>query len=267
MLFVAACASERSMPVLEIATTTSVQNSGLLDVLLPAFPGAIARVHAVGSGRALEMIAARTVPLIISHAPDAEASHLRDHPDWRYQKIAYNQFIIVGRLDDPAKVRTAPDAAAAFRRIAASGALFVSRGDQSGTHEREQALWRVAGTRLSTSRYMVSGSSMSRALRHADERFAYTLTDEATFWQMEKQLSLTALFSGDPVLLNTYAVVHHPDHALATAFAEWVISGDGRTLIAQHRVEGRPAFLSWPRGCFGGLPQAQPCTSTLAGHK
>src|ERR671911_1581246 len=132
-------------PALDIATTTSVQNSGLLDSLLPHFAPAQVRVHAAGSGRSLEMLADGVVDLVISHAPETETRYLATHADWRYRKLASNWFVIVGPKDDPARVRDAADALDAFRRIAAAPVPFVSRGDESGTHEREQGFWRSAG--------------------------------------------------------------------------------------------------------------------------
>lgn len=127
---------------LDIATTTSVQNSGLLETLLPHFQSATVRIHAVGSGLALKMLSDRTVGLVISHAPDTEKRYFAEHPDWIYRKIAFNHFLLIGPGEDPAHVRGAASVVSAFRRIAATGATFVSRGDQSGTDERERLLWK-----------------------------------------------------------------------------------------------------------------------------
>lgn len=255
---IAGC-TPRSTPTLDIATTTSVQNSGLLDAVLPHFRDATVRVHAAGSGRALQMLADGTVALVISHAPDAEARYLRDHSAWQYRKIAFNRFIIVGPQDDPADVKNASNAADAFRRIAIAKAPFMSRGDGSGTHEREQTLWRAAGVRQEDAPILVSGRSMALALRHADERQAYTLTDQATFWQMEKTLQLLELYGGDAMLLNTYAVVLSPGNASAARFAQWLADGEGRERIAAFTIGGRGAFTVWPGGCAGATPDAQPC--------
>src|SRR5687768_2882430 len=141
---IAACSTvERG--TLDLATTTSVQNSGLLEALLPHYGEATVRVHAAGSGRSLEMLADGVVDLVISHAPEAETRYLAEHRDWQYRKLAYNRFVVVGPSNDPANVRNATDALDAFRRIAGAPVTFVSRGDQSGTHEREQMLWKAAG--------------------------------------------------------------------------------------------------------------------------
>jgi tungstate transport system substrate-binding protein len=254
-----ACGEAPTRPVITIATTTSVQNSGLLEVLVPAYREAEVRVHATGSGRALVMLADSDADLVISHAPDAEARHLAAHPDWTYAKLAFNRFVLVGPAEDPAQIRSASDAVDAFRRIARSAARFVSRGDQSGTHERELSLWAAAGESPPVDRVLVSGRGMAQALRHAEEMRAYTLSDEATFWQLEHELSLTQLFDRDPRLLNTYAVIDSRRTARAALFASWLLSGEGRAMIAGYRIQGRPAFSVWPAGCPGERPSALPC--------
>ena len=263
LLFAAtiACGRGPAPARLDLATTTSVQHSGLLDALLPAFRDRTetdVRVHAAGSGRALEMLADGVVDLALTHAPDAEARALKAHPDWRYRKIAYNRFIVVGPPDDPAGTRQAPGAVEAFRRIAGARAPFVSRGDGSGTHEREQNLWTLAAVTPDPGHLIVSGRGMAQALRHADERRAYTLSDEATFWQFERSLQLVALVEGDERLLNTYALVY-PESAAAAVFAEWLTSGEGRQRMAAFTVAGRTAFAVWPDRCPGTTPAATPC--------
>lgn len=258
VVLLAACTSARR-PVIDIATTTSVQNSGLLDSLLPHFEQAHVRVHAAGSGRSLEMLADGIVDLVISHAPETEARYLATHGDWRYRKLASNWFIIVGPRDDPARVGEAIDAVDAFRRIAAAPVPFVSRGDQSGTHEREQAFWRASGVAPAPGRLIVSGRSMALALRHADEINGYTLSDDATFRQLQPQLDLVAFTIADGRLLNTYAAIHPRRDARAETFAEWLLNGDGRRRIAEFQIEGRAAFAIWPQSCPGLSPDAQPC--------
>jgi tungstate transport system substrate-binding protein len=233
----------------------------LLDYLLPHFEHAQVRVHAAGSGRSLEMLADGVVDLVVSHAPETEARYLATHADWRYHKLASNWFIIVGPSDDPARVREATDALDAFRRIAAA-AVFVSRGDQSGTHEREQAFWRSAGVIPAPERLIVSGRSMALALRHADEINGYTLSDDATFRQLQPQLDLVAFTISDGRLLNTYAVIHRQD-VHAARFAEWLLNGEGRKRIGEFQIEGRTAFAIWPQSCPGLTPDAGPCEAAL----
>jgi tungstate transport system substrate-binding protein len=260
-MVVACVACTRPPAPLDIATTTSVQNSGLLESLLPHFPEATIRVHAAGSGRALAMLSDGIVDLVISHAPETEARVLSEHADWEYRKIAYNQFVLVGPPADPARVREAADVVDAFRRIAAQQAIFVSRGDESGTHERERALWTAADVQPAQSQLRVSGQGMAVTLRQANEQQAYTLADEATFWQLEKQIDLDPLYEADPRLLNTYAVVFPRSHDVAARFAVWLAEGDGRNRIASFRAQGRAAFTIWPAACTGDTPAALPCSS------
>lgn len=244
---------------LDIATTTSVQNSGLMDAILPHFNPAVVRVHAVGSGWALRMLADGSVGLVISHAPAAETRLLAEHRDWVYRKIAFNRFLLVGPPDDPAGVRHAPNVVEAFRRIAGSGSAFVSRGDQSGTHEREQALWKAAAVSPPPERVFVSGAGMAVTLRQADERQAYTLSDDSTFWQLANRLTGVAVFADDPRLVNSYAVLFRANDAVATTFADWLARGDGRKRIAGYRIQGRSVFHVWPFGCPSSAPALQPC--------
>jgi len=254
-----ACGEQPAPRTLDVATTTSVQNSGLLETLLPHFTDALVRVHAAGSGRALEMLKDGIVDLVISHAPDTEARYLSDHSDWHYQKLAFNRFVVVGQADDPARAKDATGVLDAFRRIAASTAAFVSRGDGSGTLEREQKLWMLAGVTPSPGRLLVSGQGMANTLRQADEKRAYTLSDEATFWQLQCQLELVVVSEGDPLLLNTYSVIHPRDSKLAASFASWLTRGEGRKRIEGHLIEGRHAFHVWPDSCPGDKPSALPC--------
>ena len=239
-----ACA-RAAPPTLDIATTTSVQNSGLLDAILPAHraeSGVDVRVHAAGSGRALQMLHEGLAQLVISHAPDAEAAALQAHPDWVSRRLAHNYFVLVGPASDPANIRHADDAVDAFRRIASSTTAFVSRGDQSGTHERELRLWKAAGVKPASAQYIVSGRGMAMALRHADELQGYTLSDEATFLQLATGVDLELLYRGDERLLNVYSVIYPRDDRAAGRFAEWLVTGNGRELIARFTVADKPVF-------------------------
>jgi tungstate transport system substrate-binding protein len=242
-----------------------VQNAGLLHHLLPPFENEAAisiRVHAAGSGRALQMLEKGTVDVVISHAPDAEQRLLHLHPEWSYRKLAYNWFVVVGPASDPAQLRTATDVVQAFQRIADSDAVFVSRGDESGTHERERTCWKAAGRRPSIDRLIVSGGSMAQALRHADQMQGYTLTDDPTFRQLSSRLELQVVFEGDARLLNTYAVIHRADRPDAAAFATWLLSPATRGRLASFLIEGRPGFEPWPEGCASGAPADSPCINT-----
>jgi tungstate transport system substrate-binding protein len=262
LMLVAGCSGEDRSSTLTIATTTSVDQSGLLATLAPAYKAEAAvdlRAHATGSGQALQMLARGDAALAISHAPDAEAAVLRSHPDWVYRKFAFNEFIVVGPPTDPAQVRESVNAIDALRRIARSSAPFVSRGDQSGTHEIEERLWTLAKQRPAPDRLIVSGRGMSQALRHADEAEAYTLSDDATFHRFERQLDLAAHYRGDALLVNTYALLYRPDDTIAANFAQWLTAGAGRSLIHSFKVDGRHLYSVWPEGCSASAPIDQPC--------
>ena len=253
----AACNTARNA-TLDIATTTSVVNSGLLGALLPQYAPATVRVHATGSGRALEMLARGDVELVITHAPQTEARYLAGHPGWTYRKLGYNRFVIVGPRTDPANVAQAGSAAEGFRRIAHAKAPFISRGDESGTHERERELW--AAAEVTAPMVLTSGAGMATTLRQADAEHAYTLTDEATWWQLERDVDLSVLLAGDAMLLNTYAVITPDDRPNGVAFAQWLSDGKGRELIGAFQVAGRKAFGLWPLDCPRDAPARTPCT-------
>jgi len=238
---------------LVLVTTTSVGNSGLLDALLPVYQqntGVRFGVHLAGSGRALVMLSDGDADVAISHAPEAEAKALAGHPRWWYRKIMYNDFVLVGPAADPSKVRGAASLEDALRRIAAGDAPFFSRADASGTYEREQALWQLAGTRPAGKRLIATGANMGTTLRVADQQAGYTLTDRATFLQLAPALALRIVSEGDPRLLNTYAVIVNPDHpdtrAAAMSFGRWLSDGIGRTTIASYEAGGMAAFHLWP---------------------
>ena len=207
------------------------------------------------------MLADGTVDAAISHAPETERRQLVQHSDWSYKKIAQNWFVVAGPDSDPAAVRSASDVVDAFRRIADSGQPFVSRGDESGTHERERSFWNAAGRRPAESRLIVSGRGMGQALRHADGARAYILTDAPTLRQMSATLELRSLFAKDARLVNTYAVIHQRTNARATTFETWLTSQEGRETIASFTINGEPAFVSWPAGCAGGQPGVLPCAT------
>jgi tungstate transport system substrate-binding protein len=257
IVMLCACSTPPLSTRLDIATTTSVVNSGLLShltALCESETGIAVRAHAAGSGRALAMLEDGVVDLVISHAPRIEGRLLQRHPEWGYRKIAVNRFLIVGPADDPAAIMQADDATSAFARLATSAAAFVSRGDESGTHERERELWRLAGATPPRDRLLVSGGGMGATLRQADAADAYTLTDDATFMQLRAQLQLRALFSRDPMLVNPYAVLYRRDTPAAAALAEWLIGGNGREATALFAIDGTQVFQVWPRGCPNGQP-------------
>jgi tungstate transport system substrate-binding protein len=241
-----------------LATTTSVANSGLLDAVLPHYAGRVQPVL-VGSGRAIEMLAGGLADVIISHAPQREAEALREHPRWTYRKILYNDFVIVGPLEDPAGVTGSATAVEAMTRIARSASVFLSRGDESGTHEREQQLWSAAETRPAPPRLVVAGAGMGQTLRIASRTGAYTLTDRGTLESLSGALELAVVFEGDPGLLNTYAVIANAERDTGAAFARWIAGPDGRRAIegalSSRDVKG---FTLWPADAPFDAPYALP---------
>jgi tungstate transport system substrate-binding protein len=260
-MFIVACSTNVRHDI-RIATTTSVQNSGLMDYLRPAFrehSGLDLLVHSAGSGRALQLLENGEADLVISHAPSMEERLLSRHSDWSYRKFAYNRFVVVGPADDPARIASASDVIDAFQRIVDSGARFVSRGDQSGTHEREESFWAFAGRRPIGDRLIVSGRGMAQALRHANEAAGYTLTDEPTFWQLRDQLQLTSLFAADARLQNTYALIAPGNNRQAVVFVQWLASDEGMARVGSFTIDGKRAYELWPIDCPGARPADRPC--------
>jgi tungstate transport system substrate-binding protein len=253
----AACS--RADGPLILATTSSVANSGLLDIVLAAYRGGTVRPVLVGSGRALDMLAAGSADVVISHAPARETAALAAHPSWTYRKILYNDFLIVGPPEDPAGVAGAGDAVEAMTRIAQSAARFLSRGDESGTHERERDLWASAGVEPEPARLVVAGAGMGQTLRVAGSTGAYTLTDRGTYEALRESIRLRVLLEGDPRLLNTYAVVADPRSESGALFARWLSEGAGRDVMEEVLRAGRVrGFVLWPSGAPGSAPAARP---------
>ena len=255
-------ACQQKPRMVRVATTTSVENSGLLAAILPAFEAKYhtkVEVLPVGSGQALGLLKRGDVAAGLTHDPAAEASALAAGIITGYRKIMFNDFVIVGPRDDPAGVMLAADAVDAMRRIVASAALFASRGDASGTYSREQELWALAKERPTEGRLLETGQGMSATLRVASEKRAYTLTDRATFEQVRSGLQLASCYEGGPSLLNTYsfflgAGLTGADREAATTLADWLADGEGRELVAGFQANGRAVFSVWPTG----IPRDQP---------
>lgn len=261
VLLTAACSTPAAPSYLVLATTTSVGNAGLLDALLPVWQDEAlveVRVSLAGSGRALRMMEEGLADVVISHAPATEAEFLKRHPDWTYKKLMYTEFVLVGPPADPAKVAEAGSIADAMRRLAASTQTFLSRGDDSGTHERERALWSLAGVEPPADRLLVTGAAMATTLRQASQQAAYTLTDLPTFQRLEQNLDLKVLLQGGPELRNPYAVLTTGDNPKARLFAEWLAEKRGRELISQFEIGPQPAYHLWPADAPRSTPGADP---------
>lgn len=228
-----------------LATTTSTRDAGLLDALLPVFErasGHHVKVIAVGSGQALEMGRRGDADVVLSHAPEAERTLVERGYFVRRRLVMHNEFLIVGPPVDAAGVRGMSDAVAAFARIAAHRTPFVSRGDQSGTHQREQVLWRQTGITPPPGGtwYIESGQGMGATLQLADEKRAYTLTDRATYLAWRDQVQLVPLAEGDSLLYNVYHVLElNPGNASRVnagggkALADFLVAPETQALIAE----------------------------------
>ncbi len=237
---------------LRLATTTSTQNSGLLDFLLPAFTresGYEVHVIAVGTGKALRMGCDGDADVVLVHAPQAEKAFVAQGCGVERHTVMVNDFVIVGPVNDPAGTANGGSAVDALQRIARHQSLFISRGDDSGTHKKERDLWRRAGIRPAGDWYREAGQGMGKVLQMAGELDAYTLTDRATWLAYQARLPLRITFAGDPVLLNPYSIIavnpqKYPDgnHAGANALIGWLTSAEGQQKIAAFTVDGTQLF-------------------------
>ena len=241
-----------------LATTTTTRDSGLLDVLIPAFEQRTGyRVKSIiqGSGAVLALAARGEADVVLAHSPDAETQWMAQGNGTERLLVMHNDFLLVGPDHDPAHVRGAPDAVSAFQSIADAKAAFVSRGDQSGTHVREQTLWREAGIRPQGQPwYVESGSGMGQTLIIADQRDAYTLSDRGTWLAFGRKVRLAPLLEGDPRLLNVYHVMpinsaRFPQLPINAAggksFADFLVSPEGQQLIGEfgRQQYGQPLFV------------------------
>lgn len=264
-VLLAACACD-ARPRLRLATTTSVDNSGLLEAILPAFEreaGVDVQAIAVGSGQALQIARRGDASVLLTHEPIGERALFDDGLVTYYRKVMFNRFVIAGPAGDPSGVRDAASAREAMIRIARTGALFVSRGDESGTHAREKTLWRDARMRPDPSQLIETGQGMSSTLRVASERQGYVLTDEATLARLSGAVALAVLFADDPALVNTYAVAtlttaRPARSGAAEQLARWLAEGDGQRHINAFRINGRPVFFGWPSGVDARSPESLP---------
>lgn len=228
-----------------LATTTSTRDAGLLDSLLPVFERKTAyhvRVIAVGSGQALEMGRRGDADVVLSHAPEAE--HVLTDSGYFVSRrlVMHNEFLVVGPSSDPAGLRGLSDVVAAFQRIAGRPTSFVSRGDQSGTHQREKILWKRAAVTPPSAGgwYIESGQGMGATLQLADEKAAYTLTDRATYLAWRDKIHLVPVVEGDPLLYNVYHVLElNPRNAPrinlqgGKALADFFVAPETQTLIGE----------------------------------
>jgi len=239
-------------PVVRMATTTSTENSGLLAVIQPVFEQALnIKVHviAVGTGKALELGRRGDVDVVLVHARPAEDAFVAAGYGVQRHEFMYNDFIIVGPKDDPATVRGMQDAARAMARIAAAAAPFVSRGDDSGTHKKELAIWQQAGIEPGGHWYRQIGQGMGKTLQIASEMQAYTLVDRGTWLAYRANIPLSLLVAGGADLKNSYGIIavnpeRFPEvnYVAVNNLIHWFESDEAHDLIAAYRVDGEQLF-------------------------
>ncbi|HET8542549.1 MAG TPA: substrate-binding domain-containing protein [Anaeromyxobacter sp.] len=250
-------AGARETRTVLLATTTSTQDSGLLDALLPAFEketGYVVKTISVGSGQALAMARKGEADVLLVHSPEDERKLVEDGFAASRRLVMHNDLVLVGPPADPAKIRGGGSSAQAARRIADAGALFVSRGDASGTHAKEEAIWKAAGVNPEGRRwYQQTGLGMGETLNVASEKGGYTLVDRGTLLARGKArpLALEILVQGEPRLLNVYHVIEvsaarwpKVNAPGAKAFADFLVSRRGQELIGRFGVDalGAPLF-------------------------
>jgi tungstate transport system substrate-binding protein len=256
VLALAPPASAQAPPTTVIlSTTTSTQDSGLLDVLVPMFErtsGFTVKTISVGTGQALALAARGEADVTLAHAPSLEKKYVADGKMSNRRLVMYNDFVMIGPEDDPAKIKGEKSALAAFKKIAAAGSRFVSRGDKSGTHVLEQTLWKQAGVTPSGAWYIESGQGMGATLGIADDRKAYTLTDRATLLAFSKRVRLVIMVEGDRPLLNIYSVMEvnpangpRVNAAGGKAFAEFMLAPQTQAVIKTFGVDkyGQALFV------------------------
>lgn len=254
LLGLAAAAAAQSRVVI-LATTTSTQDAGLLEVLVPAFErrtGYTVKTIAVGTGQALALAARGEADVAFAHAPELEKKYVAEGRLANRRLVMVNDFVLVGPEADPAKIEGEKSAVAAFRRIAAARARFVSRGDKSGTHTLELALWRRAGVEPAAPWYIESGQGMGATLGLADDRRAYTLSDRATLLALGRRLTLKLMVEGDRALLNVYAVLEvnpangpRVNAAGGKALADFLLSPEAQAAMRAFGADryGRALFV------------------------
>lgn len=243
--------------VVRLATTTSTANSGLLDYLLPKFEQTCAcKVHviSVGTGKALKLGEDGNVDVVLVHARESEDAFVAAGHGVDRQDVMYNDFILIGPHNDPARIAQSSDVITAIKRIAEQGTRFISRGDSSGTEQMEKSYWKAAGiiqADIAKAKWYVSaGQGMGEVLMMAGEMRAYTLTDRGTYAGYRERIGLPILFAGDKRMFNPYGIIavnpeKYPDinYQGARQLIEWITSAAGQQLIASFKVKGEQLFM------------------------
>jgi len=256
-LFILGISSVQAQPkTIILATTTSTQDSGLLDVLIPIFEkntGYFVKTIAVGSGQAMAMGQKGEADVLLVHSPAAEKKFVAEGYGINRRLIMHNDFIIVGPPEDPAKIKGIKSAAEAFKKTASANALFLSRADKSGTHTKEMDIWKKGGINPEKERwYQQTGLGMGQTLSVTAEKKGYTLADRGTYLALKKNLGLDILVEGDAILLNIYHVIEvNPakwakvNAAGGKAFADFMVSRETQEIIKTFGVDkfGSPLFF------------------------
>jgi tungstate transport system substrate-binding protein len=239
--------------VLRLATTTSTENSGLLKAILPKFEaasGLAVQVISVGTGKAMKLGENGDVDVLLVHSRPDEDRFVAQGFGAGRRDVMYNDFVVVGPKEDPAKIRGLKDVVAAFRRILDTRSTFVSRGDDSGTDKMEKGYWSELGRRPEGRQYLAAGQGMGEVLTMAGHLGAYTLTDRATYGAYRPRVGLDLLVAGDARMFNPYGVIavnpaRYPEvnHKGALRFIEWLTGPEGRRSIAAFRVNGEQLFF------------------------
>lgn len=238
--------------IIRMATTTSTENSGLLDVLNPVFEkqtGVRMDVIAVGTGKALRLGANGDVDVLLVHAPVAEKQFVKAGFGIDRSAVMHNDFVLIGPATDPAGVKSAISAAQALRAIAGNQSLFISRGDDSGTHKKELDLWQRTGIDPGGVWYLAVGQGMGTVLRISNDKQAYTLTDRGTFIAYQDKLDLEVLFQGDESLFNPYHAIAinpkrfpHVRYDLASEYIKFITGANAQALIDAYKKSGQQLF-------------------------
>jgi tungstate transport system substrate-binding protein len=240
-----------------LATTTSTQDSGLLDVLIPAFEkktGYFVKTIAVGSGQAMAMGQKGEADVLLVHSPDAEKKFIADGFGVNRLIVMHNDFVVVGPVADPAVIKGVKSTVEAFKKIAAAGSLFLSRGDNSGTHSKEKGIWKAVGINPEGQKwYQETGLGMGQTLNIAAEKKGYTLADRGTWLSLQQKLGLPILKEGDPILLNVYHVIavnpakwQKVNADGAKAFSDFMVSAETQGIIKTYGVEKYGGALFFP---------------------
>lgn len=236
------------------ATTTSVQDTGLLDVIVPIFEkqhGYHVKAVAVGTGQALALAAKGEADVVLAHAPDTEKQYVADGVFVNRRLMMHNWFLLAGPAADPAKIKGATKAVDALKKIAETTAPFVSRGDDSGTHKLEKKLWEQAGVKPTGGWYIEAGQGMGKTLGIAGEKQAYVISDRATYLSFQKTTGLSILLEGDPSFLNVYHVMEVNTDKFpkvnakgGKAFADFLLSSEVQDRLKTFGVDkfGEPLF-------------------------